>query len=142
MFSPNTGKCGPEITPYLDTFQAVLLKHSIYWRLSVKNKVHKRIKGVPIQQILMIKSTHWHPSCNKHLAGNTPITTMTCLVISAKKWYLCTFSKSLFMMSLDSLILWFYGIHILFPFFFKFMYIFLTEYDLTYTEFAITFLNK
>ena len=24
VFSPNTGKCGPEITPYLDTFHAVL----------------------------------------------------------------------------------------------------------------------
>ena len=23
MFSPNTGKCGPEITPYLDTFHVV-----------------------------------------------------------------------------------------------------------------------
>ena len=25
MFSPNTGKYGPEITPYLDTFQVVIL---------------------------------------------------------------------------------------------------------------------
>ena len=24
VFSPNTGKCGPEKTPYLDTFHAVL----------------------------------------------------------------------------------------------------------------------
>ena len=23
VFSPNSGKCGPEITPYLDTFHAV-----------------------------------------------------------------------------------------------------------------------
>ena len=27
VFSPNTGKCGPEITPYLDTFQAVQVSH-------------------------------------------------------------------------------------------------------------------
>ena len=26
VFSPNTGKYGPEITPHLDTFRAVLLK--------------------------------------------------------------------------------------------------------------------
>ena len=25
VFELNTGKCGPEITPYLDTFQAVLV---------------------------------------------------------------------------------------------------------------------
>ena len=25
IFNPNTGKYGPEITPYLDTFQAVFL---------------------------------------------------------------------------------------------------------------------
>ena len=29
VFSPNTGKYGPEITPYLDTFHAVLRWHWI-----------------------------------------------------------------------------------------------------------------
>ena len=29
LFSPNTGKYGPEKTPYLDTFHA---KEGIYWR--------------------------------------------------------------------------------------------------------------
>ena len=27
VFSPNTGKYGPEKTPYIDTFHAVKLKH-------------------------------------------------------------------------------------------------------------------
>ena len=27
VFSPKTGKCGPEITPYLETFQAVQVSH-------------------------------------------------------------------------------------------------------------------
>ena len=30
VFSPNTGKYGPEITPYLDTFHAVLIYHDTF----------------------------------------------------------------------------------------------------------------
>ena len=33
VFSPNKGKCGPEITSYLDTFQAVCPSSHIYLRL-------------------------------------------------------------------------------------------------------------
>ena len=38
VFSPNTGKYGPEITPYLDTFQTVLVVgeyHNLYLMLHV-----------------------------------------------------------------------------------------------------------
>ena len=30
VLSPNTGKYGPEITPYLDTF------HAVYWKLKLR----------------------------------------------------------------------------------------------------------
>ena len=40
VFSPNTGKCGPEITPYLDTFHAVFTDklnflHSFTWEWDI-----------------------------------------------------------------------------------------------------------
>ena len=54
VFSQNTGKYGPEITPYLDTFQAVLL-NLIYWSpiwtiiiiwqrilIKIKNKIKEK----------------------------------------------------------------------------------------------------
>ena len=45
VFSPNTGKYGPEITPYLDTFDATYC----YWRnillLEEKTKLTSRITG-------------------------------------------------------------------------------------------------
>ena len=34
VFSPNTGKYGPEITPYLDTF------HTVYKRRTSKERHH------------------------------------------------------------------------------------------------------
>ena len=38
VFSPNTGKYGPEIAPYLDTFDAVTqterMSRGIFWTLS------------------------------------------------------------------------------------------------------------
>ena len=35
VFSPNTGKFGPEITPYLDTFYAVWTWEFRFWRITV-----------------------------------------------------------------------------------------------------------
>ena len=40
VFSPNTGKYGPEITPYLDTFHAVL---EITNNLNIRNGEHALI---------------------------------------------------------------------------------------------------
>ena len=50
VFSPNTGKYGPEITPYLDTFHAVyvLLRKNKY----VQTKATKLRKHVQNQQLL------------------------------------------------------------------------------------------
>ena len=31
VFGPNTGKCGPEKTPYLDTFHAVTKHQNLAW---------------------------------------------------------------------------------------------------------------
>ena len=36
LFSPNTGKYGPEITPYLDTFHAVLLTEQFCYVRPIK----------------------------------------------------------------------------------------------------------
>ena len=41
IFSPNTGKCGPEITPYLDTFHAVLRK-AIITRSRLMNNLDRK----------------------------------------------------------------------------------------------------
>ena len=32
VFSPNTGKCGPEKTLYLDPFHAMILSHTLHFR--------------------------------------------------------------------------------------------------------------
>ena len=61
VFSPNTGKYGPEITPYLDTFHAVnfYVKRIIldnYWQL-YRNQItdllcnrFKNVKGITLSQ--------------------------------------------------------------------------------------------
>ena len=58
IFSPNTGKYGPEITPYLDTFHAVYVRwrSALYWLRNVfiygERKIlhffcQQGIKGLP-----------------------------------------------------------------------------------------------
>ena len=34
IFSPNTAKCGPEITPYLDTFHAGYSIKKLFFKIS------------------------------------------------------------------------------------------------------------
>ena len=34
IFDPNKGKYGPEVTPYLDTFNVVSLKGEVIWVLT------------------------------------------------------------------------------------------------------------
>ena len=43
IFNPNRGKCGPEITSYLDTFHAVRgsnVKGKNYWTFGTESKMH------------------------------------------------------------------------------------------------------
>ena len=39
VFSPNTGKCGPESNSYLDTFQAVMVKYMVKGQIYGKRKI-------------------------------------------------------------------------------------------------------
>ena len=41
VFSPNTGKYGPEITPYLDTFHAVKYSSEKFSKIFLKGSLHK-----------------------------------------------------------------------------------------------------
>ena len=43
VFSPNTGKYGPEITPYLDTFHAVLVSAWPISRDIILNVIYNKI---------------------------------------------------------------------------------------------------
>ena len=49
VFSPNAGKCGPEITPYLDTFHALLYflkkKHFLYFQKWNPAFLSRRLKN-------------------------------------------------------------------------------------------------
>ena len=41
VFSPNTGKCGPEITPYLDIFHTMIISYIIDISVAVVSKQFK-----------------------------------------------------------------------------------------------------
>ena len=65
VFSPNTGKYGPEITPYLDTFHTVkdIPKRIINLKVSRKNAINKRMtSGVHSSQRFKIPGLYPHSS--------------------------------------------------------------------------------
>ena len=61
FFGPNTGKYGPERTPYLDTFHAVLL-----W-------INQFIMMIGVLSDIHIKSRNWHKNGKNDIMPDTPI---------------------------------------------------------------------
>ena len=61
IWSPNTGKYGPERTPYLDTFHAVLL-----W-------INQFIMMIGVLSDIHIKSRNWHKNGKNDIMPDTPI---------------------------------------------------------------------
>ena len=61
FFGPNTGKYGPERTPYLDTFHAVLL-----W-------INQFIMMIGVLSDIHIKSRNWHKNGKNDIIPDTPI---------------------------------------------------------------------
>ena len=48
VFSPNAGKCGPEVTPFLDTFHAVVLLMSVKNQKSAINNKERAIEQIVV----------------------------------------------------------------------------------------------
>ena len=53
VFSPNTGKYGPEITPYLETLHAVYYKDA-EWRRKLTAKLVKLVKLCHLLSVVLI----------------------------------------------------------------------------------------
>ena len=70
VFSPNTGKPGPEITPYLDTFHAVYILH-FYEVIGTHFTMHQyNCEGLFANRLLMMREPLTVPiaCCTKPLS--------------------------------------------------------------------------
>ena len=62
VFSPNTGKHGPEITPYLDTFHAVIgqsRKVALFKNDLTYSFLNKDFCRIIMKKIGLVKFLHW-----------------------------------------------------------------------------------